>query len=197
MIDLLPFLIEQLQLPEYLHLVLQPFLIQGLFLCALFVLGSLICRQKGALAIGLILMALCAGCIYPYLQFRMEATTAIQLAQGEHQATEIQSIAIAFKKLSWIYYALAGIAIVAAATIPAKNKLSPLLSILAVIWALYASGLALAYHHRDSRLYHPNLEGPGEVIAPPKEVPEPSQIPPGNLPESETPAPAPTPSTNP
>ena len=196
MLDLLPFLIEQLQLPDYLHLVLQPFLIHGLFLCALFVLGSLVCKQKVSLAIGLILMSLCAGCIYPYLQFRVDSTTAIQLAQGEHQATEIQSIAVAFTKLSWIYYALAGVAIVAAATIPAKNKLSPLLSILAVIWALYASGLALAYHHRDSRLYHPNLKAPGEVVVPPKDIPEPAPIPAGNLPQSETPAPTSSPSTN-
>ena len=76
MFDLFPFLTEQVQSSDYLHLVLQPFLIQGLFLCALFVLGSLLCKQKISLAIGLILTALCAACIFPYLQSRTEAVTA-------------------------------------------------------------------------------------------------------------------------
>ncbi len=189
MFDLLPFLTEQLQLPDYLHLVLQPFLIQGLFLCALFVLGSLVCRQKLALAIGLILTALCAACIFPYLQTRTEAVTAIQLAQGEHLSSEVQSIAVAFNKLAWIYYALSGIALLAAVTIPSKKKISPVLSILVIIWALYASGLALAYHHRDSRLYHPNLTAPGEVpISKPETIaPSPTQ----------TPTPSPSTSTTP
>lgn len=190
MFDLLPFLTEQLQLPSYLHLVLQPFLIHGLFLCALFVLGSLVCKQKLSLAIALILTALCAACIFPYLQSRTEAVTAIQLAQGEHLASEVKSIAVAFKKLSWIYYALSGLALITVVTIPAKKKIAPVLSVLVVIWSLYASGLALAYHHRDSRLYHPNLMAPGEVVVPKPEIPAPDPEP---MPlQSPTSTPAPT-----
>lgn len=179
MFDQVPFLLDQLKSPDYLHLVLQPLLVQGLLLCAIFTLICLVLRQKLALGAALLLTAICAGAAFPYLTIRSEAVQSIQLSQPQHLGSEIEGIMDAFSKIAWIYYAISGLAFLAAATLPMKNKLSTVLSLLVVVSAIYGAGLAATFHHRESRIFHPNLVSPGESqdlddTLPPSDVPPPS-----------------------
>ncbi|QQL46011.1 hypothetical protein [Sulfuriroseicoccus oceanibius] len=163
MFDQLPILIEQLKTPEYLHLVLHPLLVHGLLLCGILALFCMVLRQKVALAVVLVLTALCAGAAFPYLTIRTEIIPELQLSHDHHLASEIEGITTAFSKVIWIYYAISGLAFLAAATLPLKKKLWVPLTVLTICGALYGAGLAASYHLRESRIYHPNLESPGEI----------------------------------
>jgi len=185
MFDQLPPLLEQLKTPDYLHLVLHPVLVHGLLLCGLLTFFCLILRQKGALAVVLILTALCAGAAFPYLTIRTEMIPEIQLSQSGQLASEIEGVTTAFSKVVWIYYAISGLAFLAAATLPLKKKVWVPLTILTICATLYGAGLAACYHLRESRIYHPNIESTGQIldlntpltpstVPPGQEIPSPS-----------------------
>ena len=155
--------LRELGNPQYLHLVLHPLLVQGLALCGLFVLGSTLLRQPRAAALGLLLLAGCALAVVPYLHAREAALAAVQAAHSKYAATEIAGLGDRLHQWAWVHEALAGLAVLALVAIPAKAT-GRVLGIATAVLAL-ADGLwGLDFHHRESRIYHPNLaEAPGVV----------------------------------
>ena len=157
--------LRELGNPQYSHLVLHPLLVHGLVLCGLFVLGSTLLKQPRAAALGLLLLAGCTLAVVPYLHTRGAALAAVQAAHSKYAATEISGLGDRLHQWAWIYQALAGLAVLAVIAIPAK-AIGRALGIATGVLALGVGLWGLDFHHRESRVYHPNLaEAPG-VAAP-------------------------------
>jgi hypothetical protein len=149
--------LRELWNPQYQHVVLLPFLIHGLVLMGLMTLGAAVLKQTRAGALALLLLMLCAGSVVVYLQARGASLTAIQGAHTKYEATEIAAIGERLQSLVWVYYVLAGLALLALLTIVLKPDLARLFGVLAGLAGLGAGLWGLDHHYRESRIYHPNL----------------------------------------
>ena len=166
--------LRELWNPSYQHLVLHPFFVHGLLLCGFFVLGSTVVKQTRASAMGLLLLALCALTVLPYLQARTADLPSLQATHSKFAATEISGLGDRLRSFSWIYYVLAGLAIVSLVATPAKASVGMILSLVTAILAIGVGVWGLDFHHRESRLYHPNLtEAPGVAVTTPPVPPSP------------------------
>ncbi|MFM7182072.1 MAG: hypothetical protein ACKO2G_11490 [Verrucomicrobiales bacterium] len=149
--------LRELWNPQYQHVVLLPFLIHGLVLTGLMALGATVLKQTRAGALALLLLALCAGSVFAYLQARGASLTAIQGAHTKYEATEIAAIGERLPSLVWVYYAVAGLALVALVAGLSKPSLRMLFGILAGLAGIGVGLWGLDLHYRESRIYHPNL----------------------------------------
>lgn len=168
--------LRELWNPQYQHVVLMPFFIHGLVLMGLMVLAATVLKQTRAGALALLLLALCALSVVPYLQARGVSLTAIQGAHTKYEATEIAAAGERLKSMVWLYYAVAGLSLVALVASLSKPGLGMLFGVLAGLAGLGAGLFGLDAHFRESRIYHPNLI-PASVQRP-------------NLPNQGAPAPA-------
>lgn len=170
--------IRELANPQYQHVLLLPLLVQGLVLCAVFVLGSVLLKQPRASALGLGLLAGCALAILPYLGARDAALRAIQDAHTKYTATEIAAVGERIASVTWVYQALAGLGVVACLACLTRMRVSLWLSPLAAILGIAVAAWSLDLHFRESRIYHPNLAPASSVrAAPPVAVPVPRALP--------------------
>jgi hypothetical protein len=149
--------LRELWNPQYQHVVLLPFLVHGLVLMGLMALGATVLKQTRAGALALLLLALCAGSVVVYLQARGASLTAIQGAHTKYEATEIAAIGERLQSLVWIYYAVAGLALVALVAGLSKPSLGMLFGVLAGLAGMGVGIWGLDLHYRESRIYHPNL----------------------------------------
>jgi hypothetical protein len=149
--------LRELWNPQYQHVVLMPFFVHGLVLMGLMVLASTVLKQTRAGALALLLLALCAVSVIPYLQARGLSLTSIQGAHTKYEATEIAAVGERLRSLAWLYYAVAGLALVALVASLSKPGLGMLFGVLAGLAGLGAGMFGLDAHFRESRIYHPNL----------------------------------------
>jgi hypothetical protein len=155
--DTLSQALRELWNPQYQHVVLLPFLVHGLVLMGLMTLGATVLKQTRAGALALLLLALCAGSVVAYLQARGASLTAIQGAHTKYEATEIAAIGERLQSLVWVYYAVAGLALVALVASLIKPSLGMLFGVLSGFAGMGVGIWGLDHHYRESRIYHPNL----------------------------------------
>ena len=171
--------VRELTNPQYQHVLLLPLLVQGLILCALFVLGSVILKQSRATALGLGLLAACALAVLPYLSARAAALKAIQDAHTKYTATEIAAVGERISAVAWVYQSLAGMAVLAILATLIRARIGHWLSLLCALTGIGVALWSLDLHFRESRLYHPNLAPATTVRAAPPVV---TPVPPRTLP---------------
>lgn len=147
--------------PEYLFLVLEPLLVWGI---AFGVVGLVVTyflkNEKGQVA-SLIVIAVSALAVLPYLGARSSAETRIGKVYGisaPARAKEFQSNTSDRIEHRWIYLALAGVAGAAILVGPRRNRLGFGLAIGSVAFSIYAINFGLWMHYQDSLAYHPNLK---------------------------------------
>jgi len=141
--------------PEYAHLLLESLPLYGLafgltLLVVSFVVNERKCRL---LAFGFIFIS-CAS-VWPYLDFRLEATPRILATRAVSYGPIIQAQTQLRQDTAWAFYLMAGITLVA--LMMTKSRYAKF-----GILAVFVGGLLLFWfsvwlHKKECEVYHPNI----------------------------------------
>ena len=142
--------------PEYAHLLLESLPLYGLaFGLTLLVVAFVVNERKSRLlALGLILIS-CAS-VWPYLDFRLEATPRILATRAVEYGPIIRSQTELRAATAWAYYTMAiftGIAMLMTKSRYARHGvLVVILGGVALFW------LSVWLHKKECEVYHPNIK---------------------------------------
>ena len=154
-------LLQALGKSEYAYLYLEPMLLYGVGIGLLAYLFALLTGEKRMQSFSLVIVAISALMIGPYLGHRSAAQTRIvgiyqashpERAEGFVNGTEIR------RNQRWVYYATAGLAILTLLLGLGRSGAGFTCGgavIVAGIFAVLVSSLA---HYQESSVYHPNLK---------------------------------------
>jgi len=158
-------MIAKLNQPEYLHILLNHLPLVGLAVATVATLAALILRNRGAIIIGLVLMALLAGTAWPVMETGEGAYNRVRpLADedGKRALRRHMDLAEAWVKLFYATAAVALLALVAAWNKP-RWIWSP--AILAVLLATASLIVGALIAEAGGRIRHPEFR-PGAPLAP-------------------------------
>ena len=142
--------------PEYAHLLLESLPLYGLaFGLTLLVVAFVVSERKSRLlALGLILIS-CAS-VWPYLDFRLEATPRILATRAVEYGPIIRAQTELRTATAWAYYTMTiitGIAMLMTKSRYARHSvLVVILGGLALFW------LSVWLHKKECEVYHPNIK---------------------------------------
>jgi hypothetical protein len=163
--------LRELGNPHYRHLVLQPFLLHGLVLCALFTMASAVLGQGRAAAFGLVMLAGCAGVLWPYLEARAAAEPALQAVQSKYAVSDVAGIGSRLRDERWVWLALAGSCVLALAALPTRSAFAVAACLVAGCFGIGLGLWNLQFHFREARLHYPGInEVPGRAVEAPAEI---------------------------
>lgn len=140
--------------PEYLHLLLEPIPLAGLFFGLLFFSVGLFLKQDKTRLIALIVLAAASLSVIPYTQARDRAMDRILKLRDASYTRLINQQTKLRKETRWVYYTIAGLALI---TLLGGGKIAALGNYLLLIAGLAALIFTLWLHLKEAEVYHPNL----------------------------------------
>ena len=158
--------LQDLQQPEYVHVLLNHLPLAGLFAALLCLIAALAMRQRGVLFLGLGLVGFFALSAWPVFIFGEKAyDRAYAIADDDGDAYLAHHRKLA-ERWIWIYYTTAGAAALGIATGKKWPRLLWVMSAAVAILAAasLAAGAAIAYH--GGKVRHPEFRnGPAPPVA--------------------------------
>lgn len=147
--------------PEYLFLVLEPLQTWGIAFGLIGLVATYFLKHEKLQVASLVLIAVSALSVIPYLGARTSAETRIQKVYGVSapaRAKGFQANTVDRLEHRWLYLTLAGVAAAAVLVGPRRNRLGFGLAIGSVAFSIYAINYGMWMHYQDSLAYHPNLK---------------------------------------
>ncbi|MCB1236354.1 MAG: hypothetical protein KDM91_14905 [Verrucomicrobiae bacterium] len=147
--------------PEYLFLVLEPVLFYGIGIGVIGLIAAWFLKNERLQLASLIVIAVSALAIFPYLGARESAQKRIVKVYEIESPTRAKAFSTNTADRidhKWIYLALAGVAGAAILVGPRRNRLGLGLAIGAVVLGLHGVNYSLWMHYQDSLAFHPNLK---------------------------------------
>jgi len=138
---------QHLQQPEYLHSLLRVFPVEGLSLGMLALIISLVMRSRPAQIIALILVFLCSAAAWPTAKLGEQGYDAIEAKSKDNAYAWLDAHAQRAEKALFVFYTLAGVALLAL-VVPWKFPKSaiPLASLTLVLcFVAMAAGIWISY----------------------------------------------------
>ena len=159
--------------PEYLSLLIEPFMIWGLALGVVGTVLAFLFKERKAQMASLLLIIVAALMVVPYSQFRKKADTqsatifATKRAQIEEQQTR-------WLEAQWVYFAVAGLAGITLLMGMHKGKPGLLVGIGTVLAGTACVFFTMWLHLKESEIYHPNLRDTSPRVTTTEGKPPPS-----------------------
>ena len=156
------YLLDKLKDPEYLTLLLQPFLIWGLAIGVLAFIIAFAVKERKTRLLSLILIMVAALMIVPYLSVRKKSdkrTANIFATKRE----EIQAQQTRWLESQWVYFAVAGLAGMTILMGADKGKPGMFVGIATAGAGTAAVFFTMWLHLKDAEIYHPNLKQSARV----------------------------------
>lgn len=147
--------------PEYLFLVLEPLQTWGIAFGLIGLVVTYFLKNEKLQVASLIVIAVSALSVIPYLGARTAAETRIEkvyVVSAPARAKGFQANTVDRLEHRWLYLALAGVAGAAVLVGPRRNRLGFGLAIGSVAFSIYAINYGMWMHYQDSLAYHPNLK---------------------------------------
>jgi hypothetical protein len=150
------YLLDKLKDPEYLTLLLQPFMIWGLAIGVLAFMITFMVKERKTRILALSLIIFAALMIVPYLSVRKQSDkqTANLFATKRE---EIQKQQTRWLESQWVYFGVAGLAGMTILMGADKGKPGLFVGIATAGAGTAAVFFTMWLHLKDAEIYHPNL----------------------------------------
>lgn len=141
--------------PEYAHLLLESLPLYGLaFGLTLLVVAFVFNEQKcRLLALGLVMLS-CAS-VWPYLDFRLEATPRILATRAVEYGPIIRAQTDLRLSTAWAYYSM--VIVTAVAMLLTKTRHARYGVLVVMIGGVMLFWLSVWLHKKECEVYHPNI----------------------------------------
>ena len=141
--------------PEYAHLLLESLPLYGLGFGLVVLIVAFLSGERKARLLAMILMGLYCASVWPYLDFRQQATPRILATRPVAYGPAIESQTRLRQDSAWAYYTLALVSGIAAAMQRSRYARHAVLVLVCGGIALFWFSLWL--HKKECDLYHPNI----------------------------------------
>ena len=150
-------MISKLSQPEYLHILLNHLPLVGLAVATVATLTALILRNRGALVIGLVLMALLAGTAWPVMETGEGAYNRVRPLTDEDGKRALRQHMDLAEDWGKLYYATAAVALLALVVAWRKPRWLWPPAILAVLLAVACLVVGMFIAEAGGRIRHPEF----------------------------------------
>lgn len=156
------YLLDKLKDPEYLTLLLQPFMIWGLAIGVLAFIIAFAVKEGKTRLLALILIIVAALMIVPYLSLRKKSDQRTANIFSTKRA-EIQTQQTRWLESQWIYFGVAGLAGMTILMGADKGKPGLFVGLATAGAGTAAVFFTMWLHLKDAEIYHPNLKQSARV----------------------------------
>ncbi len=140
---------------EYLHLLLEPVPLFGLFFGLLFLIAATALRQSMLKMMALIVIALACLSVQPALQLRIKAEPRVLALQDAAFHPLIKQQTERRTSAAWIYYGLAALCVIA---IPlGRSGKGFIVSVVTIVLCFVGLAHAVWLHKKECEVYHRNI----------------------------------------
>ncbi len=142
--------------PEYAHLLLEPLPLYGVAFGLTLLIVAFVCNERKCrlLALGLIFLS-CAS-VWPYLDFRLEATPRILATRAVEYGPIIRAQTELRVATAWAYYLMAVVS--AVAMLMTKSRHARYGVLLVIVGGVAVFWLSVWLHKKECEVYHPNIK---------------------------------------